>query len=136
MSTAPAMPAALAECFEHIALPHRASLLRLRDQIFEVAAETPRIGVIEEALRWREPAYLTSTRKSGSTIRLGIEKGADAPALFFNCKTTLVEEFRQQFGSTLRYSKNRAVLIGAATPAQDTALRLCIHAALTYHLRH
>lgn len=129
------MPAAVAQCFDQIRPQHRARLLKLRDQIFETATADCRIGAIEEALRWREPAYLTSVSKSGSTIRLGIDKASTHPALFFNCQTNLVETFRQQFGTTLRFVKNRAVLLDAATSETDTALRHCIHAALTYHLR-
>ncbi len=131
----PKMPAAVAQCFDQISPQHRARFFSLRDQIFGVAAADSRIGDIEEALRWNEPAYLTSASKSGSTIRLGMEKTSNQPALFFNCQTSLVETFRQQFGKTLRYVKNRAVLLDADTSETETALRHCIHAALTYHLR-
>ena len=132
MSDTTPIPNDVLAAYETIEPTHRAALLMVRDMIFEVAGADPRIGSVDEALRWGEPAYLTSQCKSGSTIRLGIEKTSGQPALFFNCKTTLVEEFRGQFGDALRYVKNRAVLIDGDA---DVALRQCIASALTYHLR-
>lgn len=121
--------------FQGIAPEHRQILLDVRELIFEVAAGDPHIGGIEETLRWGEPAYVTAKHKTGSTIRLSIEKGAGKPALFFNCKTTLVEEFRQKFGDALAYSKNRAVLLDRELAQLSPRLTHCIAAALSYHLR-
>ena len=132
MSGTQTCPAEVASVFDAYTPEHRAPLQNARALIFEVAASNPEIGAIEEALRWGEPAYLTSEKKAGSTIRLGVEKASGQPAIFFNCRTTLVEEFRQTFGRDLRYSKNRAVLMEGA---DGDALRHCIAAALTYHLR-
>lgn len=123
---------AVEAAFEAMPVAHRPALLAVRDMIFEVAQADPRIGDVEEALRWGEPAYLTTTTKAGSTIRLGVEKTTGQAAVFFNCNTTLVEGFRTQFGDTLRYVKNRAVVLDGA--AED-ALRLCLAQALTYHLK-
>jgi len=126
-------PSEVVAAFEKVQQPDRDALLDVREMIFEVAKDDPRVGNIEEALRWGEPAYLTNRTKAGSTIRLGIEKGSGKPAMFFNCQTALVEEFRQQFGSDLRYSKNRAVILDGKD--DPNALRICIAAALTYHCR-
>ncbi|WP_284369922.1 hypothetical protein [Sulfitobacter pacificus] len=131
----PAVPPDILPAFEKFGARQRAVLLTLRQMIFDVAQSDPRIGSLEEALRWGEPAYLTSQNKTGSTIRLGVEKTSGLPALFFNCNTSLVEGFRQQFGNALKYSKNRAVLVDTAEGQTNDALRLCIAAALTYHLR-
>lgn len=130
-----AIPAQISPAFEKFAPDHRERLLRLRQMIFDAALADPRVGDVEEALRWGEPAYLTSQSKSGSTIRLGVEKTSGQPALFFNCNTTLVEEFRAQFGTALAYAKNRAVLVSTTDGDAGQALRICIAAALTYHLR-
>jgi hypothetical protein len=135
MSLMQSIPAPVLQAFKEIAPAHRNALLDVRQLIFEVANNDPRIGQIEETLRWGEPAYLTTTNRTGSTIRLSIEKNTGMPALFFNCKTTLVEEFRQQFGNTLTYSKNRAVVIDRDDSQHSSALKICIAAALTYHLR-
>lgn len=129
------IPTQVLQTFQQVPSTHRKTLLDVRELIFEVAQDDPRIGVIEETLRWREPAYVTSQNKTGSTIRLGIEKGSGMPALFFNCKTTLVEEFRQQFGGALRYAKNRAVILDNEDGQDTAALKICIAAALKYHLR-
>lgn len=124
----------VAAAFDRMDPAHRAALHQVRALIFEVAQADPRIGEIEEALRWGEPAYLTRRGKTGSTIRLAVEKGSGQPALFFNCKTTLVEGFRQQFATRLRYVKNRAVLLDGDIAEDAEGLKSCIAAALTYHL--
>lgn len=128
------VPIEVLPAFQNIAPAARKTLLDVRAMIFDVARTDPRIGEIEEALRWGEPAYITSKSKTGSTVRLSIEKASGKPALFFNCKTTLVETFRDQFGGTLRYSKNRAVILDGDMAAMRPALQICIAAALTYHL--
>ena len=129
------MPPDVQAVFASLPLPQRGTLLSLRDLIFEVAAAHPRVGQLEEALRWGEPAYLTPQTKSGSTIRLGVDKASGKAALFFNCNTHLVEQFRLQFGDELTYSKTRAVLIDAADALPVAPLRLCIASALLYHTR-
>ncbi len=48
----------------------RKKCLQLRQLIFDTAAKDPRIGPIEETLKWGEPSYLPSQTKSGSMIRL------------------------------------------------------------------
>ncbi|MGC1503730.1 MAG: DUF1801 domain-containing protein [Sulfitobacter sp.] len=130
-----AIPAQIRPAFNKALPEQRATMLALRRMIFYVAQADPRIGEIEESLRWGEPAYLTTQSKTGSTIRLGVDKASGLAALFFNCNTTLVEEFRQQFGDALQYSKNRAVLVDPMKSETSKALRMCIASALTYHLR-
>ena len=39
-------------------------MLSLRELIFEVAAQSPAMGALEETLKWGEPAYLTAQSKS------------------------------------------------------------------------
>ncbi len=135
MSALQKLPAEVAAAFDGFAPKDKAVLMEVRMLIFEVARDDARVGVLEEALRWGDPAYLTQKRKTGSTIRLGVEKTSGAPAMFFNCKSTLVQEFRQLFEGTLTFSKNRAVLLGALDETTRDVLKLCILSALTYHLR-
>lgn len=134
MSNMQTIETGVLRAFQQVEPADRQILLDVRELIFEVAASDPRIDEIEETLRWGEPAYVTTKHKTGSTIRLGIEKGSGRPALFFNCKTTLVEEFRQKFGAELSYSKNRAILLDSELTELEPALNHCIAAALTYHL--
>ena len=133
MSSQTDMPKDVQDAFDQLAPEPRKSLLRVRDLIFDTAASTQGVGEIEEALRWGAPAYLTPETRSGSTIRLGVEKASGQPAVFFNCQTRLVEDFRQQFGDRLKYSKNRAVLLDPAKQLDIRALTACVQAALRYH---
>lgn len=130
----PPMPEAITAAFQCFSPKHRPIMATLRGLIFDVATADPRVGALEETLRWGEPAYLTTQTKAGSTIRLGVDKASALPALFFNCNTTLVEDFRSQFDGVLTFSKNRAILVEPAA-FDPIPLRLCIAAALTYHLR-
>lgn len=110
--------------------------MRLRALIFDIAAATPGVGALEETLKWGEPAYLTSESGSGSTVRLGWKsRQPDQYALYFNCRTTLVDTFRTLFPTGLRFEGNRALVFAVnGKPPADT-LRFCIMAALTYHLK-
>jgi hypothetical protein len=122
------------QAYKAFAPAPRPPLLEVREMIFEAATAREDIGTIEETLRWGEPAYVTTKKRTGSTIRLAIEKTSGQPALFFDCKTTLVEEFRQQFGTSLTFVKNRAILLDGDLSEKADTLKMCITAALSYHL--
>ena len=112
----------------------RAALLDLRRLILETAASTPGVGPLTEALRWKQPSYLTDQSKSGTTIRIDAVKGSDdAYALYVNCKTSLLESYRHLYPAAFRYEGQRAILFSAKAPPPETALRHCIALALTYH---
>lgn len=134
MSHMQPIPAVVLNAFQEMDAEHKDILFTIRELILDVAQNDPRIGQVEETLRWGDPAYITTKKKAGSTIRLSNEKSSGRPALFFNCKTSLVEEFRAQFGRSLTYVKNRAVILDGEGEQYEAALRLCIAAALTYHL--
>jgi hypothetical protein len=128
--------AAVAQTFAAYPPDLRRRLMLLRGLILDTAAATPGVGEIEETLKWGEPAYLTSASKSGSTLRLGPVKSSPSQyALYFNCKTTLVDTFRTLFPRELRYDGNRAIVLDAADTLPREALAFCIQAALTYHRR-
>jgi len=135
MSSVPTVPSDVQRVYDALPKPQSATLLAVRHLIFEVGSNNQSVGPIEEALRWGELAYLTTQSKSGSTVRLGVDRASGSAAVFFNCKTTLVEEFRQQFGGLFEFSKNRAILLDAEADLPVDALAVCIAAALTYHLR-
>ena len=131
-----AMPAEVAVAFEAFPAPVRRRLLEIRGLIFRSAETLDGVGPLTEALRWAQPAYLTEATGAGSTIRLGRTGGLELEcAVFFNCQTTLVEEFRDQFADVFRYQKNRAILLDASAPLPEPPLSLCLGMALTYHLR-
>ncbi|WP_439143499.1 DUF1801 domain-containing protein [Planktotalea sp.] len=132
----PPIPSPVSAAYERFETAQRDTLLKARALIFEVAREDKNIGELEEVLRWGEPAYITSKKKTGSTIRLAVEKQSGQPAIFFNCQTTLVGDMRSRFGTELTYSKNRAILLASLDDTIKSALKFAIGAALTYHLRN
>lgn len=112
----------------------RAPLLTLRALIFQVAAETPAAGRIEETLRWGQPAYLTPETRSGTTLRLGVPKSGGY-AIYTHCRTSLISEFRALFPDDVTYEGNRALHMPVTAAPPMDMLRLLIGAALTYHRR-
>jgi Domain of unknown function (DU1801) len=130
------MPAEVAVVFSAFPASVRARLLEVRDLIFETAAAIEGVGPLTETLKWGEPAYLTQATSSGSTIRLGWLRSSErACAVLFNCRTTLVDDFRNQFPDVFAYEKNRAILLDARKPLPEAPLRSCLGMALTYHRR-
>jgi hypothetical protein len=132
----PPMPADVAAAFSAFPAGVRARLLEVRDLIFETAARIEGVGPLTETLKWGEPAYLTQATGSGSTIRLGwLRPSERACAVLFNCRTTLVDDFRSQFPDVFAYDKNRALLLDAGKPLAEAPLSTCLGMALTYHRR-
>ncbi|MDJ0853374.1 MAG: DUF1801 domain-containing protein [Myxococcota bacterium] len=112
----------------------RRKLLALRELVLETARSTEGVGEIEEALRWGEPAYLTSQSGSGSTVRIAWKPSAPHEyALCFHCQTDLIERFREGFPDELRFDGRRRIVLAEDDPVPVEALSACIAAALTYH---
>ena len=131
----PTIPANVAEAFDAYPAPVRRRLLQVRDLIFETATKLG-VGPLTETLKWGEPAYLTEATGSGSTIRLGWLRSSEQPcAVLFNCNTTLVETFREQFPDSFAYSKNRAICLSPSGALPKAPLSSCLVLALTYHQR-
>jgi hypothetical protein len=119
--------------FEAYPPPVRTALMDLRALILKTAAETPGVGPLTEALRWKQPSYLTRTSKSGTTIRIDAVKGdAHAYALYVNCKTSLLESYRHLYPGEFRYEGQRAVIFDTGKSPDKDALRHLIALALTY----
>jgi hypothetical protein len=125
---------AVALIFDAYPSPIRSKLLALRALLFATAANTAGVGEIEETLKWGEPAYLTTQSRSGSTIRIDAKKStATQYAIFFNCKTDLIETFRTLFPDEFQFEGNRAIVFDVNVDPPMDALKICITAALTYH---
>lgn len=121
--------------FETYPAEARPRLLELRELILEVAASLPGVIGIEETLKWGEPAYLTSNR-AGSTIRIDWKpKRPDRYSLYCHCQTSLIETFRALFPEDFEFEGNRALHLRLDEPLPTDVLRVCIEAALTYHLK-
>jgi hypothetical protein len=131
----PPMPADVAAAFAAFPERVRARLLEVRRLVFETAANIEGVGPLTETLKWGEPAYLTEAR-SGSTIRLGWFRSSEREcAVLFNCRTTLVDDFRERFPGVFAYEKNRAILLDACEMLPKAPLSACLGMALTYHRR-
>ena len=114
----------------------REKLLALRDLIYQTAATTSGVGPLEEALKWGEPAYLTSKSKSGSTIRIAWKNSRPSEyAMYFNCQTNLIETFRTLFPDEFRFEGNRAIVFHQDDEVPLDSLGFCIAATLTHHLK-
>lgn len=130
----PPMPSEVAAVFAAGPSELRPRLDALRRLILETAAATAGVGPLTECLKWGEPAYLTAATKAGSTIRIGWKASSPGRcALLFNCRTGLVDSFRQSFPDDLLYEGNRAVILPPGAPLPKAVLRRCIAMALTYH---
>jgi hypothetical protein len=126
--------AAVAAVFHTYPPTARKKLLALRELILKTAAAMKEVGDISETLKWGEPAYVTESTGSGSTIRIAWnKKSPDQYAMYFNCNTTLVESFRTWFPDVFRFAGNRAIVWQLDDVVDIYALQVCIEAALLYH---
>jgi hypothetical protein len=132
--TEPLLPREVSRAFDAFPAPLRKRLLWVRELIFATAAAHEDIGRLTETLKWGEPAYLTEATGSGSTIRLGRLKDSAHAAILFNCKTTLVDTFRERFPDQFEYRQTRALLLPVSGRLPKQELSVCLSLALKYHL--
>lgn len=126
--------AAVARVFADYPPKMRRKLLALRRLIFVTAESTEGVGKLEETLKWGEPAYVTSRSKSGSTVRIAPKKANPSQyAVYFHCRTNLVETFRTLFPAELKFEGNRAIVFDDSDAVPTDSVAVCIAAALTYH---
>jgi len=123
----------VAQVYKSYPTQMRKPLLALRQLILETAAETKEIIALEETLKWGEPSFLT---KTGSTIRIAWKKThPDHYAMYFHCKTRLVETFRELYNDILEFEGNRAIVFHINDTIPVNELKHCILLSLTYHQR-
>ena len=125
----------IAIIFENYPPNIKQKALEIRAAIFEIAAKNPQIGEIEETLKWGEPAFITTSTKSGSTIRIDKKRNQNKLAVYFICKTTLIEDFKTIFGDIFTYEGNRALIFDCDTKLPMNEIKTCLEMALTYQLR-
>lgn len=107
----------------------RAKAAELRIVILAVAEQLEK--PVEESLKWGEPAWLVL---GGSTVRVQWStKTPDALALHFNCKSQLVETFREIYREELRYEGNRTVWLPLDKALPIPILQHCVSLAFRYH---
>ena len=103
----------------------------LRELVIETAEETDGVNVLEETLKWGEPSFVT---KNGSTLRMDWkEKTPDQYAMYFQCKSRLVDTFRLVFGHKFQYEGKRAIVFQVNQKISELELKKCIKASLIYH---
>nr|UXE45105.1 hypothetical protein Hi04_10k_c4321_00004 [uncultured bacterium] len=113
----------------------RTKLMALRALVFDTARKTPGVGPLTETLKWGQPSYLTEESGSGSTVRIDRLKSDNGCAVYFHCRSGLVEQFRGLYPDTFRYAGKRAILFDIRDRLPVQELRHCIALALTHHLR-
>lgn len=112
----------------------REKLLRLRQLIFETAAQLEDVGPLEETLKWGQPSYLTGRFNSGTTIR--VDQNRKKPGqycMFVHCQTSLLATYREYYADILRFDGKRCVEFDVEDDPLEEAVRHCIELALTYH---
>ncbi len=116
--------------------PVRAKLTEIRKLILSLPEKLDGVGPLLETLRWGQFSFLTFETGSGSTIRIdAIRANPKNYAIYFNCNTTLVDDFKQLYPKRFKFEGNRAIIFDVATPLPVDELRHCISLALTYHQR-
>ncbi|WP_339860129.1 DUF1801 domain-containing protein [Thalassospira alkalitolerans] len=130
---APSQPPELAAKFAGYPSNAYAALMQIRGWIFDLAADHPAIREITETLKWGEPSWLTKP-KVGTTIRADWKpKAPDQVAIYFNCKTDLIDRARSHFGDILECDGNRAIIIALDRPLPKAPIQICLGWALSYH---
>lgn len=104
--------------------------MELREAIFAVAKEQ-NITDLQETLKWGEPSYVT---KLGSTVRFDWKKKhPEQFVIYFNCKTSLVDTFKEIYGDSFKFEGNRAIVFNMNDIVPWSALKHCIALSLRYH---
>ncbi|MFD0674716.1 DUF1801 domain-containing protein [Cohnella sp. GCM10027633] len=123
----------VAAVFQRSPAPIRNKLLFLRRLILDTASEMGCMPPPEETLKWGEPSYVSAR---GSTIRIAWKQSNPSQfAMYFNCKTKLVETFKERYGDTFSYEGNRAIVFAENEDIPVDELRQCISSSLAYHSR-
>ena len=123
------------QVFENFDEPVRARLLQLREMILDEAARHREIGELRETLKWGQPSYLPVKPRIGTTIRIGRHStDADKVGFYFNCNSSLADDYQQLYPGVFEYEGRRAILLGLTGAFEEKPLRHCIALALTYHL--
>ena len=107
---APPLPAKIAAAWVDFLPKERALAEALRTEIFEVAADTPGVGRLTEALRWGQAAYLTEETGAGTTLRLARPK-AGGVGLYVHCQSQVIAHVRLVHDEGLTWDGTRGLLL-------------------------
>jgi len=119
------------EIFDDYPAPVREKLLKLRQLVLDTAMEMDGEGKLEETLKWGEPSYVT---KYGSTVRIDWKpSNPEQYAMYFNCKTKLIDTFKELYQDNFEFEGNRAMSFNLNDDLAIEELKHCILLSLTYH---
>ncbi|WP_455222731.1 DUF1801 domain-containing protein [Kaarinaea lacus] len=114
---------------EHI----REKMLLLRQLIFDTATEIDGLDQVDETIKWGEPSYMVN---GGSTVRMDWKSSSPSQyAMYFHCKTKLVDTFREIYRDKFKFEGNRAIIFNEHDEIPVEELKHCIAISLTYHRR-
>jgi hypothetical protein len=123
----------VSEKFDTYPLDIKQKLLALRELVYKVVQSEDSIIGFEETLKWNEPSFVS---KNGSTLRIDWKKSKpDNYSMYFNCKSRLVETFRELFSDRFEFDGNREITFHKDDLIDVKALKYCILLTLTYHDR-
>lgn len=117
-------------------LATQASMLRLRQMIFDVAADTPDSGSIVESVKWGQASYATKPQ-TGSPLRIA-PAAPDADhdyELLVVCTTTLIVDFEAMFPNTFNTDGRRVIRFHNDKPLPQHEVAVCLEHALTLYSR-
>ena len=125
----------VAEIFFSYPQKIREKLLFLRALVFKTTKETSGAGTLEETLKWGEPAYITVNPKSETTIRINQTRAnPEKYALFVNCRTNLINRYKQKFENQLIYDGSRGLMLHVDEKLPADKIKYCITLALIYFM--
>ena len=123
----------VARIFEGYPKHIRTKMLFLRQLLFDTASEIESIEELEETMKWGEPSYVV---KGGSTVRMDWKSSSPTQyAMYFHCKTKLVDTFKELYRNDLTFEGNRAIIFDVDDEVPVEVLKHCIELSLTYHSR-
>jgi len=122
---------AVGAVFDNYPAEIKHKMMTLRQLILDTASETEGVTALEETLKWGEPSYLT---KGGSTIRIDWKQSRpNEYAMYFNCKSKLIDTFKELYRDALTFDGNRAIVFNVDDEIPANELKHCVALALTYH---
>lgn len=110
------------------------ALHQIRELILKVA-EQEGVEELAETLKWHEPSYSSNI---GSPIRFDYKSNQPGQFfIYFNCKTRLIETFKEVYPAMFRYVGNRAIVFDVDQHLPVKELSHCFALALRYKkLKH
>lgn len=119
---------------DHYPVELNDKLLYLKSLIYGQADLNPKVGEIEESLKWGQLSYVSKNR-SGTPIRLGIEKKMPGYfGLYVNCSTTVINDVKHIYGDKFQYDGNRGLMLKVDEQLPELEIRHIIDIILCYHI--